>query len=225
MLSFFQKEWNCPWKITCKKFTAEARFINPMNSSKDLQNHQPRRGGSPLVSKGMVGVGHMCIWMLACGNMSHVGGNMSHVSLLRNFHWGSYVCSVVFLDPSWIVSLSSFFLPSVTPTSPSSGTWGSAYGTAASLWAAHCVYALDAIVSAFPPCLCGLDEGGDPAACHCRVDYAWLHLARHLHIPMRCEKHQVNIEEEGVSFSSGFNYFYFNPRPLLPLQCLVNMTF
>lgn len=66
--------------------------------------------------------------------------------------------------------------------------------------------------------------GGGTAACHCRG------------VTCLCLKQGTCAYHWGVKSTSGqwstgapcptwFNYFYFNLRPLFPLQCLVNTTF
>lgn len=55
--------------------------------------------------------------------------------------------------------------------------------------------------------------------------YLWLSQTGHLYLLLRCEKHQMDTEGTGGPSPTWFNYFYFNPRPLLPPQCLVNTTF
>lgn len=55
--------------------------------------------------------------------------------------------------------------------------------------------------------------------------YLWLSQTGHLYLLLGCEKHQMDTEGTGGPSPTWFNYFYFNPRPLLPLQCLVNTTF
>lgn len=71
-------------------------------------------------------------------------------------------------------------------------------------------------------CLCRLDTSA--RAWHCRQGYLWLLWTWHLCFTEVWRAPRGHWRHWRSS-SEGFIYFCFNPRPLLPLQCLVNRTF
>lgn len=71
-------------------------------------------------------------------------------------------------------------------------------------------------------CLCRSDTS--PTACHCRQGYLGLLWTGHLCFTGEWRAPSGHWRHRKPS-SAGFNHFYFNPRPRLPLQCLVNTTF
>lgn len=67
--------------------------------------------------------------------------------------------------------------------------------------------------------------GRRPCSLSLQRGYLSLPQTGHLCLSLRCEKHKVDSEGTGGPCPAWLNYFYFNLRPLLPLQCLVNTTF